>query len=183
MLSKLIRIGFVVGSVAVALPASAQVFKCKTLSGATAFQAMPCEGAATGERLTVKPASGYADQQVVPASLPGASSAARPLTEAQRIEAQIADSQRNRRRQDLQERIIPSARSALFGNRDGCKAIQANLAASRYAYTQNLYGKTHAAQMSSEMAASAAMCDTKDRELKEALDTLQKECALIACSP
>ena len=53
--------------------------------------------------------------------------------------------------------------------------------AEQYRYVQNLYGKTHAAQVASEMAAAAALCDTKDRELRDALAVVQQECAALEC--
>ena len=52
MVFRLIQLAFVMMTIAPAMPATAQVFKCKSPTGATTFQATPCEGAAIGERLT-----------------------------------------------------------------------------------------------------------------------------------
>jgi hypothetical protein len=73
------------------------------------------------------------------------------------------------------------ADQALLDHRSACERRIAALTASQGAYVQNLYGKIHAAQMASEKAAAAVMCDTKERELKEDLDHLAKECAELKC--
>lgn len=103
------------------------------------------------------------------------------MTEAARIEAKFAQSQKERRKRELEEIYVPQAQDALSQHRESCADKQKQLEASQYAYKQNLYGKTHAAQMASEMAATAATCDTKDRQLSEQLNTLQKECETLKC--
>ncbi len=124
-----------------------------------------------------------ADAQIVPSTgkqhAPIASSTGQ--SEAQRLEGIVASSVRDRRRQDLHDKWLPEAEVALTSHRVACAQRQKELAASQYAYKQNLYGKTHAAQMASEMAAAAAMCDTKDRELQGKLDALGRECATLKC--
>jgi hypothetical protein len=147
---------------------AAAINKCTGPGGKIVFQDTPCAG--QGEQLLVKPAAGAS-----PSSAPAGTS------EAQRLEGIVSNSQRDRRRQDLRDKWIPEAQVALTGHRAGCEQRQKELAASQYAYKQNLYGKTHAAQMASEMAAAAATCDTKDRELKDKLDALDRECATLQC--
>lgn len=145
------------------------VNKCIGPDGATVFQDTPCSG--KGGKIDLRPAAGNA---LEPAPLaPGV----KPQTETERIEKQISESQRDRRKRDLQDRLVPDARASLEGHRSGCEQTQKRLEASQYRYVQNLYGKTHAAQVASEMAASAATCGTKERELKENLNALQKECS------
>ena len=138
------------------------------------FQDTPCAG--KGEQLTVRPASGAAP--VAPVAVPGAVR----KTEAQRLEELVSNSVRERRRRDLEQLFIPYAKAATDKHRAACADSQARLEASKYAYKQNLYGKTHAAQIASEMAAAAAVCETKDRELKENLEALRKECSELGCS-
>lgn len=152
--------------------------KCTGADGKVSFQDAPCTG--KGELLTVRPASGSAPVTAVAAS--GAASGAARMTEAQRINANVAQSQSERRKRDLEETFIPQAKAATVQHRAACNDSQARLEASKYAYKQNLYGKTHAAQIASEMAAAAAACETKDRELKESLDALSKECAALGCT-
>lgn len=103
------------------------------------------------------------------------------ISEADRLNKLTDESQKDRRRRDLRDRIIPSATADLNGHRYQCAQRQAALEDDQYSYRQNLYGKIHASQRASEMAANAATCDTKDRELKDQLDTLQKECAALNC--
>ncbi|MFV0678987.1 DUF4124 domain-containing protein [Ottowia sp.] len=157
----------------VALPAAAQVYKCPDASGRTVIQQMPCAG---GAELDVRPASGRAPVPAAATAASGAANAAPAMTEAERINAATDASARKRRMQDLQEREVPRARSAMYAHRDACKKQIADLDAGQYKYRQNLYGKTHAAQVASEKAAVSAQCDTKDRELKTNFDALLAEC-------
>lgn len=150
--------------------------KCIGADGKVMYQDAACEG--KGQTLSVRPAPGNSNA-TQPSASPVASMA---KTEAQRLEALIADSQRDRRKRDLQERLFPNAQAEIANHKASCQEAQAKLEQSQYAYKQNLYGKTHAAQIASEMAATAAMCDTKDRELRENMETLRKECqALGGC--
>lgn len=157
--------------------AQAQVYKCPDASGKTVIQQFPCAG---GAALDVKPASGR-ETKALPGATPpppGASGAlaAKPMTEAERLNKLSDESARNRRKQDLDERIVPRSRAAMYRHRDDCKATIAKLKEGQYQYRQNLYGKTHAAQVASEMAAVSAQCDTKDRELTTNFNTLLNEC-------
>lgn len=156
-------------------PAMAQIYKCPDASGRTVVQQMPCAG---GKQLEVRPASGGG----APAPLASASAAASgakvapQMTEAERLNAQTAASQRERRRRELQQIFVPEANAAVYNQRAACNKRVADLKAGQYQYRQNLYGKTHAAQVASEMAAVTAQCDTKDRELVNNHNTLLNEC-------
>ena len=156
---------------ALSAPALAQVYKCPDASGRTVLQQAPCAG---GAQLEVKPASGHAPRPVAAAS--SSPAGAKPMTEAQRLNALSDASARNRRKQDLDERMVPRARTEMYAHRDQCRRTQEQLRADQYRYEQNLYGKTHAAQRASEMAAQSAQCDTRDRELTTAFTTLLGEC-------
>jgi hypothetical protein len=146
---------------------AAAINKCMGPDGRVSFQDAPCSSG-KGEAIDVRPASGKA----APAA---------PGGEAQRLEGIIADSQRSRRSRDLRERLLPAAETAVTQHRTACAEKQQDLAGQQYAYRQNLYGKTHAAQIASEMAAAASMCETRARELRETVDALAKECAALAC--
>lgn len=141
------------------------VYKCPEASGRIAIQQAPC---VDGTKLDVKPASG-------PATVPSAPDG-KPQTEAERLNSLTAASARERRRRDLQERIVPNASSDIYAHRDACQRTQAALEADQYRYEQNLYGKTHATQRASEMAAAAAQCDTRDRDLRAALGRALEQC-------
>ncbi|MBN9411360.1 MAG: DUF4124 domain-containing protein [Burkholderiales bacterium] len=155
--------------VAVAGPAVA-VNKCEGSDGRTVFQDAPCAG--RGETVQVRPAAGAAPSASVPSQ-----------SEAQRLEAIVESSQRDRRKQDLGERLVPQARTAISRHRAQCDADIRRLEQEKGRYVQNLYGKTHAAQMASEIATLTSRCDTRERELKEAHEQLVKECATLSCTP
>ncbi len=144
------------------------VNKC-TIDGRTVFQDAACPG--KGEQLTVRPASGSAPTQ----SADGAAST-KPQTEAQRLEANVAASQKQRRLRELEQREVPGADFAIRSHLQACQAEQSRLERAKGAYVQNLYGKTDAAQKASEQAAAAARCDTKDRDLRAASAGLRAEC-------
>lgn len=149
--------------------------KCTGPDGKVIFQDAICEG--RGEKIVVKPASGNA----APVALAD-TSGTKIQTEAERLDAMTADSQRSRRRRELQEQRVPYAQADLYNHKNLCQQEQTRLENSQYDYVQNLYGKTHAAQKASEMAAAAARCDTRDREFKDNLEVLRKECqALNGC--
>lgn len=161
----------------VAQPAFA-ITKCTDPSGKVTFQDSACT-VGKSEVVEAKPASGRAVSATAPLS--GPSNSGGPTSEAARLEGIVTASQNSRRARDLRERVLPDAERGVSQHRLACAEKQKTLAADQYAYRQNLYGKTHAAQIASEMAAAAALCDTKDRELKDVVDTLLKECAVLRC--
>lgn len=163
----------------VCAPAWAQVYKCRAADGRMVFQQAPCAGG--GGQVDVRPASGPG----APAG--GAPAGGQPqgqaVTEAQRIEARTQASLQQRRRRELQEFVVPGARSAIESHRQACRQRLAVLRDEQYRYVQNLYGKTHAAQKASEMAAEASQCEMKERELGAALEQALQECrALQGCA-
>jgi hypothetical protein len=147
------------------------ISKCTAADGTVAFQDAPCQG--KGSAIDVKPAAG----RIMPAAV--AASGVKIPTEAQRLEAVIAESQRTRRLRDLQEIYYPQSRSDVLQHRQTCTQEQKDLAAKQYAYVQNLYGKTHAAQIASEMAAASSRCELKDRELLASEAALKAECSKL----
>lgn len=149
------------------------VNKCTGPDGKVSFQDAACLG--KGEAINVRPASGQAPRQPVNPS------GGKPITEAQRIEGQISQSQTERRTRDLQERWIPRAQADVLSNRQRGEQRTKELDYEKNRYIQNLAGTVHRASVTSELAAHVTVCDTKDRELKEALDTLQMECKKLGC--
>ncbi len=162
---------------AICAPAWA-ITKCTGADGKVAFQDAPCS-AGKAEALTVRPASGNGSPPPLSAT---AETAPKKQTEAQRIEAQIAQSQANRRKQELEVRLVPGAQMALTNHRTKCDQETAALQAKKSKAANNLAGATWEASISAEMSAVATRCDTRARELKDDLDTLKKECqALGGC--
>ena len=158
---------------ALAWPAMAQVYKCPDASGRTVMQQMPCAG---GKTVDVRLASGHAPAARPAVAASGDTPAAKPMTEAERLNAMSDASARERRRRELQTIVLPEARAGMYAFRDRCAAEQKALQARQYEYVQNLYGKTHASQIASEMAARSAQCDTQDRTNLTQFNALLDEC-------
>ena len=149
--------------------------KCTGADGRPVFQDAPCSGA--GETLVVKPSRGAAG---APAAKQSTGETEEPAqSEAQRINAQTNASQKERRLRALKTIEIPSAYAAIDQNKAKCERDMQALERDKYAYVQNLYGKTHAAQRAAEAASLTTKCDSKDRELRGWVDTLKKECAKL----
>lgn len=149
--------------------------KCTGADGKPVFQDAPCSGA--GETLVVRPASGAAN---APAQKPSGGTGESPrLSEVQRIEAQTAASQKERRLRDLRTLEIPTATAAVAQNKATCEREMKAIEQDKYAYAQNLYGKTHAAQRAAEASSLAAKCNTKDRDLRDRVDALKNECVKL----
>ena len=136
-------------------PTWAVMHKCTQADGRITYQDKPCENG-KGEAIDVRPATGV--KPVQEAAVDGK----KPPTEA--------------------ERLDPNTQTERVRHRYQCTEQQKSLQERQYAYKQNLYGKTHAAQIASEMAAAAALCDTRDRELGENLQKLHDECVALQCS-
>lgn len=156
--------------------------KCTGPDGKLAFQDAPCSNSSSkSETLTVRPASGGSASTPPPTADAG-STPAKKQTEAQRMEAQIADSQRNRRRQEFELRVVPEAQGAIARQRKQCDDDLRALQDKKLTASNNLAGATWEGSISSEMSAVATRCDTKNRELKDEFDSLKKECqALGGC--
>jgi len=138
------------------------VNRCTGPDGRVSFQDQPCAG--QGGTIEVKPSTGKA-----PATGPSG------LTEAQRINAAIDRSAAARRLIDLDSLLIPRASQALDQSRARCASQRTALERSQYAYKQNLYGKTHAAQIASEIVQLTLDCDREDKELTRTLRSLEHE--------
>jgi hypothetical protein len=116
----------------VATPLAAQtMYRC-----GNTFSQQPCGPGA----VMIQSAPAAAAPRVLPAppDAPGVSKPAGPKSEAQRLEGLIADSQRDRRKRDLRDRILPEAEASLVKHTADCEKRQSELAASQYAYRQNV---------------------------------------------
>lgn len=147
------------------------ITKCTGADGKVSFQDAPCAG--KSEAVNIRPASGPG-RAAEPAA--AAASGAKRQTESQRLDASVAASVKERRLADVQNIYYPQAIGSIDQHRRACVQEQADMKSGQFRYVQNLYGKTHAAQMASEMAAASARCDLKDRELKEQSEALKAEC-------
>ena len=138
------------------------VNKCTGPAGQITFQDAPCTG--QGGAVVVRPATGA-----------GPAQPAGGVTEAQRINAAIDRSAAARRVVDLDALLIPRTRQALANLHTRCTQQRAALERSQYAYRQNLYGKTHAAQIASELVQLTLDCDREEKSLTRDLRSLERE--------
>jgi hypothetical protein len=158
-------------------PASA-INRCVLKDGKVVFQDRACEGA--GEAIQVRPASGPAPTVAKPASSPAAPASA--MTPAQRMEEDIAQSQRERRRTELEVRTVPSLLAQLAQLRSQCDSELRSLQIKKQSANNNLAGAQWETSISQEMSAISARCDTRNRELREDLDIQRRACqALGGC--
>lgn len=150
--------------------------KCVGPDGKPVFQDAPCAG--RGEAIVVKPSRGSSPAQPATAQqqpAPGVQGGA-PMTEAQRIESQIAQSQKERRKIELEARLVPEAYQAIGRHRAQCEAELRNLQNKKQLANNNLAGATWEGSISSEMTAIATRCDTRNRELTADYDRIRGEC-------
>lgn len=141
------------------------VNKCTGPDGKTVFQDAPCAG--KGEKIEVRPASGSAP---VPAPLPVS---AQPPRTASAKEGAFGESWQ--RRTYLENRGVADARGAIVAHQNQCDAKQKELAAKKGQANNNLAGATWEQSISTEMQAAATLCDSKLRDLRAQLESLEKE--------
>ena len=150
----------------VMVPAFA-IIKCVGADGKTVFQDVP--GAGQGQTIDVKPASGNATAtSPLPPNATLPSGAAGDKKEG-------AFGERWQRRTYLENRGVPDARTAISSHQAQCDSQQRSLAAKKGSATNNLAGATWEQSISAEMQAAATACDTRARELRKQLESLEKE--------
>jgi hypothetical protein len=157
---------------------ASEVYRCQNDDGSWVFQEIPCRG--RGRVVDVQPASGAGPASPV---APVRSGEVAPATEAQRIEAQVAQSQRERRARDLRDHVLPAAQAELVAHRQACEARIAELRALIEGYPTHIRGRELRMSASLQMNAEAARCLQKDLELSTRLEALGRECADLACRP
>ena len=174
-----------------ASPVALAIHKCTGPDGKVSFQDFPCSGNGKSQELNLGPA---ADPSSRPAAVPPSAEAHAPAsqTEAQRIEAQVAKSQAERRKRELEVVGIPNARRAIDVHLAQCKAEQDALQARKHP-ASNVWGtpsKDEArasaqreAALGQEMVAAARNCATRTQVLTSELETLRRECSAIGCVP
>lgn len=167
-------IGLKAAILLVALAGSAPIWavnKC-IIDGQVVFQDAACAG--KGEAIKVRPASGSAHPAAV---LPnGGEVPPKPLTEAQRIESKVKQSQDARRKADLETRIVPGTDAEIARHRAQCDREYQALQVKKTKANNNLAGATWENSISNEMSALATRCDTRNRDMRSDLEKLLTEC-------
>jgi hypothetical protein len=142
------------------------VNKCTGADGRVTYQDAPCVGGKSQE---------------VDVSTPVGGDKVPPSSEAARIEAQVAASQRSRRALELREHLLPDAQAALQKNQVACDARHRELLEQRAAAGQNRFMRGQAQEANAELRTTRTTCQAKDRELKATLQSLSRECASLRC--
>ena len=157
--------------------------KCTGADGKVVFQDAPCIQGARAEELTVRPASGRAPRAQPAVAGDPVSGASKPQTEAERIDAQVAASQKSRRKRELEERWVPDAQADIERSQAQCDKQLKELQAKKSSANNNLAGATYLASLANEMSAVTTQCDTKNRDLNKTLDSLRSECQSLGGCP
>lgn len=149
----------------IAMPAAAQVYKCKE-GGTTVFSAQPC--GAGSQAIDVRPASGASRAASAPAPAP-ATAAVQPAPASMTERADQAA-----RRRILDDDIWRKQR-AIDAMHDEHSTRQAQLRAKKTRANNNLAGATWEQSISDEMQAVAAEYDMKLRKATKELDELKMQ--------
>lgn len=160
-------------------PQAYAINKCTGADGRVVFQDAVCNG--KSETLNIR-SSGKDAINGVAASAPSPQAGtgqAKPMSEAQRIEALVLASQNDRRKTDLEVRIVPNAFAAINQQRAQCDVELKSLQERKLGAKNNLAGATWEASISSEMTAIATRCGTRNTEVREDYSTLLKECQML----
>lgn len=160
-----------------AMPAAA-VNKCTGADGKVSFQDSPC-ASGKGGSIEVKPASGsgrQAQPTAAAASPQVEAVPAKPQTEAQRIEALVEASKKERRRNDLEQGIVPNALGQIDRHKTACDTELKTLQTKKASAANNLAGATWEASISSEMLAVTNRCNARTTELRADHQAVLNEC-------
>jgi len=154
-----------------AAPAMAQIYKCPDASGRTVIQQVPCAG---GKAMNVRPASGH-DPARAPVLAPadaaagGGAAAAKPMTEAERIN-------RRTRLSQLESREIDGAKRAILRGQERCRSEAAAINAQRGTARNNLAGATYLQSLGTQEQALQLRCDAEERTRRDDYQRLLAEC-------
>ena len=167
---------------AAATPAWA-IFKCDDGTGKQIFQDRPCT---SGKSSTydVKPATGHAPK-AAPVAVPAASTgqteapAAKPMTEAQRLNAQADLIRKRSRLKDINDLYLGGAYDRTRRVQASCNRELDALSNKKRFSKNNLAGATWEQSISAEMQAVATSCQGEQQAAQNDLDRLISEKAQL----
>lgn len=167
------HIAIVLAAALSSAPAMA-VYKCKTASGSTTYQATPCANGSGGQ-IDVRPAAGYS-----PANTPenkeektGTNADTASGNSYQKKDGPF--NEKWRRMNFLRNRGVPDANANLNRHNADCHIKMQQLVNKKQQANNNLAGATWEQSISAEMQAHATMCDMRSRELIAHRDRLEQE--------
>lgn len=155
------------------------IYKCDDGTGKQVFQDRPC---ATGKSSTVevRPASGHAPKPASAASAPmaadpGTAPAAKPMTEAERINAQTDRMRKSGRLKDINELYLGGAYDNIQRVQAKCRKEMDALSLKKTSAMNNLAGATWEQSISAEMQAVATRCQAEQQTAQNELERLRSE--------
>jgi hypothetical protein len=165
------------------------VYRCTEPGGRVVFQEMPCPG--RGAEVLVRPANpaspGAGAAPGAPASAAAPAPAATPAppapeSQVERLNRLSDQMQSQRRVQELELYLVPRAQNQIAQHRAQCDREYRELQQKKTLASNNLAGATWEQSISTEMAALAARCDSRSKELLTNLELVRSECrALNGC--
>ncbi len=158
------------------LPAAQAVNRCEGPNGGVVFQDAPCAG--RGEEITIRPSRGKVKEpdplQASPSveGTPSASGSGNGMTTAQRINAQVAESQRQRRLAELKERLIPRQVKEIRNLHQTCKREFDRLQKLREQAPEDR-------GIAIAQSLVAGKCNSKQSQQVRKLEALREECGTL----
>lgn len=168
---------------AAATPAWA-IFKCDDGTGKQVFQDRPC---ASGKSSTydVRPATGHAPKAIPATAAPseGTSPAnapeTKPMTEAQRLNAQAERIRKRTRLKDINDLYLSGAYDNTQRVQVNCRRELDALSNKKRSSMNNLAGATWEQSISAEMQAVATRCQAEQQASQNELERLRSEKAQL----
>ena len=159
------------------------IFKCDDGTGKQIYQDRPC---VSGKSSTydVKPATGHAPK-AAPVAAPAASTgqadapAAKPMTEAQRLNAQADLIRKRGRLKDINELDLGGAYDNTLRVQANCRRDMDALSNKKRSSMNNLAGATWEQSISAEMQAVATRCQAEQQTAQNELERLRSEKAQL----
>ena len=159
------------------------IYKCDDGTGKQIFQDRPCT---TGKSSTieVRPASGHAPKPspaalAAPTTGQSAAPAAKPMTEADRINAQTDRMRKSGRLKDINELYLGGAYDNIQRVQNNCRKDLDALARRKGSAMNNLAGATWEQSISAEMQAVATRCQGEQLAAQNELERLRSEKAQL----
>lgn len=160
--------------------------RCTGPDGRTTYQETPCSTDSKSQALRIAPAPVAPAAARVPSTAPalatGLPMTPTPMTEAQKLEAQIAALRREGRKRSLEDTLLPNAMRARDAGQRQCDAQLAAIRNRKLSANNNLAGATYEQSLSQEMSAVVARCDTFSRNLTMQVEDLKRECSALDCT-
>ena len=159
------------------------IYKCDDGTGKQVFQDRPCS-IGKSSTIEVRPASGHAPKQSQTATVPATAGqngtpSAKPMTEADRINAQTDRMRKSGRLKDINELYLGGAYDNIHRVQNNCRKDLDALARRKGSAMNNLAGATWEQSISAEMQAVATRCQGEQQAAQNELERLRSEKAQL----